>query len=122
MILTDEHNLRTLSCYHDYLLKKHPTNRAIVDVWGDVNLETPNLDRLANEGAMYTNFYTVSPLCTPSRSSFMTGLYPSFSGTAEHNHGKLDTRFTTWAEVLRAQRGYHTGYMGKWHLDGEEKP
>jgi len=92
-----------------------------VDVWGDIFLNTPNLDKLANEGAIFANFYTVAPLCTPSRASFMTGLYPPFTG-ADQNHGKLDTNITTWAEILRAEGGYHTGYMGKWHLDGEEKP
>jgi arylsulfatase A-like enzyme len=93
-----------------------------VDVWGDMSLDTPNIDKLANEGAIFTNFYTVAPLCTPSRASFMTGLYPPFTGAADQNHGKLATNLTTWAEVLRKEKGYHTGYMGKWHLDGEEKP
>jgi len=91
-------------------------------VWGDVHLDTPNLDSLANAGALFTNFYTVSPLCTPSRASFMTGLYPPFTGAADQNHGKLDTNIKTWADILRDERGYKTSYMGKFHLDGEEKP
>jgi len=120
MIITDEHNLRTLSVYRDYLLTKHEQTK--VDVWGDVHLDTPNLDSLANAGALFTNFYTVSPLCTPSRASFMTGLYPPFTGAADQNHGKLDTNIKTWADILRDERGYKTSYMGKFHLDGEEKP
>jgi arylsulfatase A-like enzyme len=109
-----------LSCYRDYLLSKYSKEK--VDVWGDISLYTPNIDRLANEGALYTNFYTVAPLCTPSRASFVTGLYPQFTGDSKMNHGKMDLGLTTWAEILRADKGYHTGYMGKWHLDGPEKP
>jgi arylsulfatase A-like enzyme len=112
--------MRTLSCYRDYLLSKYSKEK--VDVWGDISLYTPNIDRLANEGALYTNFYTVAPLCTPSRASFVTGLYPQFTGDSKMNHGKMDLGLTTWAEILRADKGYHTGYMGKWHLDGPEKP
>ena len=122
MIITDEHNLRTLSCYRNYLANKCP-NCNSTDVWGpNLVLDTPNIDALAEEGAIFTNFYTASPLCTPSRASFMTGLYPTFVGEADVNQGPLDPNLITWAEVLRSERGYHTGYMGKWHLDGTIKP
>ena len=121
MIITDEHNLRTLSCYRNYLANKCPSCNT--DVWGpNLVLDTPNIDALAEEGAIFTNFYTASPLCTPSRASFMTGLYPTFAGAADFNHGPLDPNLITWAEVLRSEQGYHTGYMGKWHLDGTIKP
>lgn len=121
MIITDEHNFRTLSCYRNYLLSKYP--KSSVDVWGNnVYLETPNIDRLASEGAMYTNYYTVAPLCTPSRGSFMSGLYPPFNGETAFNHGAMDQNVKTFAEILREERGYRTGYIGKWHLDGELKP
>ena len=73
IIYTDEHNLRTIGAYHDIL----PKDQALV--WGNgVKLDTPHLDALANQGAIYSNFYTVAPLCTPSRASFMTGLYPKY--------------------------------------------
>ena len=72
MILTDEHNLRTLGCYRDQLQGEQ------AHIWGEgVQVDTPHLDRLAAEGALFTNYYTVAPLCTPSRASFMTGLYPT---------------------------------------------
>lgn len=100
--------------YRDYLLTKHSKEK--VDVWGDVHLNTPNIDSLATDGALFTNFYTVSPLCTPSRASFMTGLYPPFTGAADQNNGKLDTNIKTWADILRDERGYTTSYMGKFHL------
>ena len=66
MILTDEHNIRTLSTYRNYMVGKYGEDK--VDVWGpDAKMSTPNIDSLANEGAMLTNFYTVAPVCTPSR-------------------------------------------------------
>ena len=116
MIITDEHNLRTLSCYRDYLVSKY-NNKKDVDVWG-INryLDTPNIDSLARDGALFTNFYTASPLCTPSRASFMTGMYPPFTGAADQNHGLLDKNLKTFANILRDERGYLTSYMGKWHL------
>ena len=121
MIITDEHNLKTLSCYRDYLLSKY--NKEHVDVWGfNQYLYTPNIDSLARDGALFTNFYTASPVCTPSRASFMTGMYPAFTGDAKRNHGELDENLKTFASILRDERGYSTSFMGKWHLDGEIKP
>ena len=120
MVITDEHNLRTISSYRNYLLTKH--NKTQVDVWGeDVHLETPMIDSLADEGALFTNFKSVLPYCTPSRSSLLTGQYPAFTNTMG-NHNKLSNNTKTWADILRDERGYATSYMGKFHLDGKEKP
>ncbi len=120
MMLTDEHNLRTLGCYREIFKKKNQQEQAYV--WGDnVEVETPHLDRLASQGALFTNFHTVAPLCTPSRASFMSGLYPQRTG-AYKNHGRMDDDIVTFAEILEKERGYHTGYGGKWHLNGEAKP
>ena len=120
MIITDEHNLRTISSYRNYLLSRHEKSK--VDVWGDdVYMETPNIDSLADEGALFSNFKTVRPVCTPSRASFLTGQYPKFTG-AEKNHIPLNADIITWAHILRDKRGYTTSYMGKFHLDGLEKP
>ncbi len=115
VIMTDEHNLRTLSCYREYYLSKFP--KEIVDVWGDnIFVSTPNIDSLAKEGAMFTNFYTTVPQCTPARASFLTGLYPFKTGAVE-NWDKMNKDSKTWAHVLQNE-GYATSYMGKWHLDG----
>ena len=74
VIMTDEHNLRTISAYRDYYLSKYPKDE--VDVWGEnIFVSTPNIDSLANEGAMFTNYYTPVPQCTPSRTAFLTGEY-----------------------------------------------
>ena len=121
MILTDEHNLRTLGCYREFMKSENQTEQAFV--WGEgVEVETPNIDRLANEGTLFTNFYTVAPLCTPSRASLMSGLYPQKTGKSDDNHGRMDDDIVTFAQVLRNQRDYYTGYLGKWHLNGKDKP
>ena len=120
MVLTDEHNLRTLGCYRQIFKNRKQDEQAYV--WGDdIEVETPHIDRLASEGAIFTNFYTVAPLCTPSRASFMTGLYPQRTGASE-NHGRMKDDIVTFADILKKERGYHTGYGGKWHLNGEAKP
>jgi arylsulfatase A-like enzyme len=121
MILTDEHNMRTLGCYREHFKSKNQREQAYV--WGDgLEVETPNIDKLANEGALFSNFYTVAPLCTPSRASFMSGLYPHKTG-ANLNHARMNDDIVTFAEVLqKSQRDYYTGYLGKWHLNGEDKP
>jgi arylsulfatase A-like enzyme len=51
----------------------------------------------------------------------MTGLYPKATG-AWLNHNAMDPDMKTWAQILRNRKGYHTGYVGKWHLNGNEKP
>ncbi len=82
---------------------------------------TPNLDKLADTGALFSNFYTVTPLCTPARASFFSGLYPAFTGESDMNHGRMGDDVTTFAEVLRDQGDYSTSFIGKWHLNGEGK-
>ncbi len=94
-----------------------------MDVWGDsTRLDTKHLDKLAEEGALYSNFYAATPLCTPARASYFTGMYPTFTGASLKNHGAMDDNLKTFAEILREERGYDTGFFGKWHLDGEPKP
>ena len=115
IIHTDEHNLRTLGCYRDLL----PQGQAFI--WGKgVTIETPHIDRIAGEGAIATSYYATSPVCTPSRASMLSGLYPQVTGAPMNNLVMHDT-VVTFAEVLRRD-GYATSYVGKWHLDGEEKP
>ena len=115
VILTDEHNFRTLGCYRALL----PKEQAFV--WGDgVAVETPHLDSIARSGAICDRFYAASPVCTPSRASFFSGRYPQNTG-ADSNDLPMRDDVVTFAEVLR-RNGYATGYAGKWHLDGHAKP
>ena len=87
---------------------------------GEGIVRTPHLDGLAREGVRLTHAFTVNPLCTPSRGAFMTGRYPHATGVM-HNQNPLPTDEVCFAETLGAA-GYRTGYIGKWHLDGEPRP
>ncbi|MEL6107431.1 MAG: sulfatase [Planctomycetota bacterium] len=115
IIQTDEHNFRTLGCYRATL----PVDQALI--WGeDGVVETPAIDSIAQRGVICTSFYATSPVCTPSRASFFSGLYPHRTGSPQ-NDLPLNSDVVTFAEVLR-RSGYATGYAGKWHLDGNGKP
>ncbi len=92
---------------------------ADVGVFGAKGFATPHLDRLAQEGRKFTNFYVAQPVCSASRAALLTGCYPNRLGI----HGALgplakhgiNANETTLAELLK-QKGYATGMAGKWHL------
>ncbi len=106
-IMTDQQRYDTLSCV------------------GSTNCQTPNLDKLASQGIRFDNAYTVCALCSPARTSMLTGRYP-------HNHRMWNNNdMMQWAtrdlpdeERLISQdlvaTGYNCGYVGKWHC-GESK-
>ena len=80
-------------------------------------LETPNLDRMAREGARFPNAFVSTSLCSPSRASILTGLYM-------HHHRVVDNQRPVPAELKfftqhLQKAGYRTGYVGKWHM-GED--
>ena len=83
---------------------------------GDPNVKTPNLDRLANQAVNFTHAVSACPVCCPYRATMMTGRRPLSHGVFL-NDVQLPGEEVTIAEVL-AGRGYRTGYIGKWHLDG----
>ena len=107
-----------------------PPNIVVVLVddlrWDDIAIaghpfvETPNIDRLANEGARFLNAFAATPLCSPSRASILTGQYT-------HTHGIIDNTardaashaLPTFAIPLEAA-GYQTAFIGKWHMGNDD--
>ncbi|WP_321373284.1 sulfatase-like hydrolase/transferase [uncultured Draconibacterium sp.] len=89
--------------------------------WGDVGFNgnekiiTPHLDKMAEAGMKFTNFYAAAPLCSPTRASCLTGRAPFRQGIFAAHTGAMRHAETTIAEVLK-KRGYATGFFGKWHL------
>lgn len=90
-------------------------------VHGNPAVRTPNLDRLASQSAQFTSFY-VSPVCSPTRSSLLTGRYNYRTGVVDTYLGRsmMHSDEVTLAEYLSAA-GYRTGIFGKWHL-GDNYP
>lgn len=86
---------------------------------GATEMETPNMDKLANEGLRFTQGYATSATCTPSRYGLLTGVYPWRNSNAKILPGTaaliIDTIQMTLPKMLKT-KGYHTGIVGKWHL------
>lgn len=88
--------------------------RDVLGCYGGSEVGTPNIDYLAQQGMVLENFYTPSAVCTPSRGCLMTGKYPHRNG-AYRNGVPVNKEEHGFAEAF-AKAGYHTGYLGKWHL------
>jgi arylsulfatase A-like enzyme len=100
LLLSDDHSYPFVGCY------------------GDANVRTPTLDRLANEGISFHRFFTAAPQCVPSRAAFMTGRSPVAARMTRFS-SPLPRNEITLPEILREQAGYFTGICGRgYHLDG----
>ena len=88
-----------------------------IQALGNPHIRTPNIDRLAREGVAFTHAFCQSPICTPSRASFLTGMYPSsvHACTNGNPHWADAAPLVTY---LLAQAGYDGGLAGKFHLSG----
>lgn len=110
-ILTDDQGAWALGCY------------------GNSELKTPNIDRLAEEGVRFTNFFCVSPVCSPARASLLTGRIPSQHGIhdwiREGNCGPDGKDYLrgldAYTEYLQ-RAGYACGISGKWHMGNSDIP
>ena len=88
--------------------------------YGNSRIKTPNLNRLAAESVIFRNTYVTQPVCTPARSSVMSGLWPHTSGCTQNN---VALPFETPAvPELVNDPYYRTAYIGKWHLGDEIFP
>lgn len=90
-----------------------------ISAYGATEIVTPNFDNLATNGIKFTNGYSTSATCTPSRFALLTGIYPWRNKDANILPGTapliIDTTQMTIPKMLKA-KGYHTGIVGKWHL------
>lgn len=84
---------------------------------GNPLLKTPNMDRLAREGALFRNAFVTNALCLPSRASFLTGAYSHATGATTNDDNQVPARFKLVSDVLREQ-GYETAFVGKSHVGG----
>ena len=85
-----------------------------IGAYGAAHVRTPNLDRLASEGALFTRCHTTSPVCMPARVSFLTGMFPHNFGMWDH-FGRLHDTQESALHALKAA-GYRTSHVGKSHL------
>jgi len=87
--------------------------------FGATDIETPHVDHLAREGIRFTDFYSASAVCTPSRAALLTGRMPQRMGVVgvyfPESFTGMPTDELTMAEMLQEQ-GYATSAVGKWHL------
>ena len=99
-IMTDDHTAQMMSCYD---------NRFV---------ETPNLDRIANDGVRFVNSYVANSLSGPSRACMLTGKHSHKNGFTNNEHGIFDGSQQTMPKLMQ-QAGYQTAIIGKWHLVSE---
>jgi len=98
-IMSDDHAAQAMSCY------------------GSKINETPNLDRIANEGMRFDNCFCTNSICTPSRATILTGKYSHKNGVLTLSDN-FDGSQQTFPKLLQTA-GYHTAIIGKWHLKTE---
>ena len=87
-----------------------------ISAYGSKVNQTPNIDRLAKEGARFTNSFVTNSICTPSRATLLTGQYSHLNGVPVFN--RFDGSRDNVAKHLQIG-GYHTGIVGKWHLGSD---
>ena len=99
-----------------------------IGTFGGQFVPTPHLDQLAKEGTKYTQYYSAAPICSPSRTSILTGMFPAEwnfttflndrrSNARAEQANYLNVNAPSLAKVLKAA-GYATGHFGKWHMGG----
>jgi arylsulfatase A-like enzyme len=90
-------------------------------IYGDPTVSTPSIDRVAREGALFTNSFTASPSCTPSRAAILTGQAVHRLAEGGNLWSSLPARFAVYPDLLEAA-GYHVGFTGKGWGPGPFEP
>jgi arylsulfatase A-like enzyme len=91
-----------------------------IGAYGNKYAKTPNIDRIAREGALLTNNLVTNSICGPSRATLLTGKYSHMNGYKRNDNTKFNTNQTLFPETLR-QNGYQTAWIGKMHLNSLPK-
>ena len=89
-------------------------SEAAISAYGSNLISTPNIDRIANEGAKFNNSFVTNSICAPSRAVLLTGKYSHLNGVLDNNQ-IFDGEQETFPKILQ-EAGYETSMIGKWHL------
>jgi arylsulfatase A-like enzyme len=100
VIISDDHAYQAISAY------------------GGKLMQTPNIDRIAKEGALFNKAYVTNSICGPSRAVILTGKYSHKNGFKDNEHSTFDGSQDSFIKQISAN-GYQTAWIGKWHLESE---
>ena len=85
-------------------------------------IKTPHIDRIAREGAIFRNAFMTTPLCSPSRASFLTGQYAHTHGITDNVDRSAASHKLVTFPLLLHRSGYETAFVGKWHMGNDDGP